>query len=96
MIHVYTVNHVNPKNRDEKDIGTYSSYEEALATVEKYKSFKGFRDSPEGFYIDKYELNKLHWAGGYYSVKVKVKLKDILKGYLEDRALARIKSSIKP
>jgi hypothetical protein len=75
MDYVYTLNHVNPKNDDEKYIGVYSSYEEALQVVEKYKKFKGFRDAPDCFYIDKYELNKLYWSEGYYSVKVKVKNK---------------------
>ena len=87
------MHHVNIKNNDEKFIGTYYSHEEALDTVEKYKKVKGFRDSPESFYVDKYELNKLYWKRGFYSIKIKVKLKDFLKGYLEDRAKQLIKTS---
>lgn len=70
---VYTVYHVNPKNDEKKFIGAYSSLAEAEAVVAKYKNFKGFKEAPDHFYIDKYELNKMYWAEGYYSVKVKSK-----------------------
>jgi len=67
------VSHLNPKNDDEKLIGSYLTYEEAAQVVEKYKQFEGFRDSPNHFYIDKYEIGKLYWTEGYYSVRLKVK-----------------------
>lgn len=70
---VYLVHHLNPKNDDGKQIGIYSSLREAETIVEQYKSLKGFEDSTEGFYIAPYELNKMYWAEGYYSVKVKNK-----------------------
>lgn len=73
MKYVYIVHHVNPKNDDEKRIGFYLSLAEAEAVVAKYRSFKGFKDAPDCFYIDKYELNKMYWTEGYYSVKVKSK-----------------------
>ena len=73
MKYVYTVYHVNPKNDDKKSIGVYFSLIEAEAVVAKYKSIKGFRDAPDHFYIDKYELNKMYWSEGYHSVKVKSK-----------------------
>jgi hypothetical protein len=79
MNQVYIINHVNPKNDDEKYIGVYSSYEEAAKVVETYKKFKGFKDAPDHFYIDKYEIGKLYWPEGYYSVKVKVKNKSSSK-----------------
>ena len=73
MKYAYIIHHFNPKNDHEKYIGAYSSYQEAQRVVEKYKGFKGFKDAPEHFYIDKYELNKMYWAEGYYSVKVENK-----------------------
>ena len=73
MNHVYVVHHVNPQNDEEKHIGVYLSLEEAKEVVEKYKKFKGFKDAPDHFYIDKYELNKMYWTEGYYSVPVKSK-----------------------
>ena len=71
-MHIYRVYHVNPKNDDEKPIGVYCSEQEALEVIEKYKRFEGFKDSPDCFYIDKYELDKTYWTEGYYSVKVKM------------------------
>jgi hypothetical protein len=76
MNYIYIVSHLNPKNDDEKHIGSYLSYEEAAQVVEKYKQFEGFRDAPDHFYIDKYEIGKLYWPEGYYSVKLKVKNKN--------------------
>ena len=73
---IYRVYHVNPKNDDEKPIGVYSSYEEATRIVERYKNFEGFRDAPDCFYIDKYELDKEYWTEGYYSLNLKIKNKD--------------------
>ena len=75
MNYIYMVAHLNPKNDDEKHIGSYLTYEEAASVVEKYKQFEGFRDAPDCFYIDKYEIGKLYWPEGYYSVKLKVKNK---------------------
>lgn len=73
MKFIYTVYHVNPKNDEKKFIGGYFSLAEAEEVVAKYKGIKGFRDTPDHFYIDKYELNKMYWSEGYYSVKVKSK-----------------------
>lgn len=73
MKYVYIIHHFNPKNNDGKYIGAYSSYQEAQGIVEKYKGMKGFKDAPDHFYIDKYELNKMYWSEGYYSIKVKSK-----------------------
>lgn len=70
---IYMVSHLDPKNEDEKHIGSYLTYDEAAKVVEKYKKFEGFKDAPDCFYIDKYELNKLYWAEGYYNVNIKVK-----------------------
>lgn len=75
MNHIYMVCHLDPKNDDEKHIGTYLSYEEAAEVVEKYKKFKGFKDVPSNFYIDKYEIGKLYWPEGYYDLNLKVKNK---------------------
>ena len=72
-MYVYQLSHVNPKNKDEKPIGVYLSLTEVKEVIEKYKKFKGFKEAPDHFYIDKYELNKMYWAEGYYSVKIESK-----------------------
>jgi hypothetical protein len=73
MRYVYVVHHFNKYNADIKSIGEFSSPAEAKAVVTKYKNFKGFKDTPDGFYVDAYELDKMYWSEGYYSVKVKSK-----------------------
>ena len=67
---IYLVHHLNPTNDDVKGIGIYSSLAEAEAIVARYKGYAGFRDTPSGFYIDAYELDKPYWTGGYHSVLV--------------------------
>lgn len=67
---VYLVHHLNSANDDVIEVGIYPSLAEAEAIVEKYKDFKGFKDEPEGFYIDPYELDKPYWGEGYFSVVV--------------------------
>ena len=67
---VYLVHHLNPTNDDVKGIGIYPSLAEAEAIVARYKGYPGFKDTPSGFYIDAYELNKSYWTGGYHSVLV--------------------------
>ena len=44
-----------------KLIGVYSDEEEAKRAIERVKGQPGFRDYPEGFLIDCYELNEDHW-----------------------------------
>ena len=73
MKYVYIVHHFNKYSADRKSIGEFSSQAKAKAVVAKYRNFREFKDTPDGFYIDKYELNKMYWTEGYYSVKVKNK-----------------------
>lgn len=63
--YVYRVTHVNPKNDDIKGIGTYATRAEAEKTVALYKTYKGFKDSPENFYIQRYQVDQAHWSSGY-------------------------------
>ena len=64
---------------DVKTIGIYSSRETAEAAVDRLKHQPGFQDlpnlvdeadfsrpgTPEGFYIDAYEIDSDHWESGY-------------------------------
>jgi hypothetical protein len=52
-------------NDDEKLIGAYRTEEDAKAAIVRVKDKPGFVDAPEGFLIDRYELNKDHWTEGY-------------------------------
>ncbi|WCT55875.1 hypothetical protein PQ456_22460 [Paenibacillus kyungheensis] len=61
--HSYEVNGVeNPKI-----IGIYSSREIAESTIIKYKKIPGFRNYPNEFFIDGYELDEDNWEEGFVS-----------------------------
>jgi hypothetical protein len=46
-------------------IGVYSTCQNAEAAIERAKVLPGFRDYPDYFLIDSYELNKDHWTSGF-------------------------------
>jgi hypothetical protein len=52
---------------DDKLIGVYSSATEAAAAKARKLQFEGFRDAPEGFLIEPYELDKDQWSEGYFT-----------------------------
>lgn len=72
MFHMKTVfilQHVSKEmaNENVKLIGVYSSLQEAEAAIERLKSKPGFLNATTDFHIDKYEINKDHWAEGFVS-----------------------------
>lgn len=53
-------------DRDEvKFIGVYANLNDAELTVERLRAQPGFRDWPDGFTIDTYEVGKDHWTEGF-------------------------------
>ena len=48
-----------------KILGIFSSQQTAEEAIEGYKKLPGFRNKQENFFIDKYELDKKHWAEGF-------------------------------
>jgi hypothetical protein len=46
-------------------IGVYASHADANAAIERVKDQRGFRDYPDGFEIDEYEIGKDHWTEGF-------------------------------
>lgn len=69
MNNVFILQHERPETEtsmeDVKFIGAYSSEAAALAAIERLKSLPGFRDFPNEFTIDAYELDKDHWVEGF-------------------------------
>ncbi len=59
--HVNTLEGVD----EEKLIGVYSDETAANAAINRLISKPGFKDCPEGFTIDNYEIDKDHWTEGY-------------------------------
>ena len=64
---VYVLWHVHSVSGtdDEKLIGIYRSEEDAKAAVERLKKKPGFRETQDGFSIDKYQLNRDAWEEGF-------------------------------
>ena len=68
--YVYVVQHDHelPSGaEDVKLIGVYSSDECAQAAVERARLLEGFRETPLGFHVDRYELDADHWKEGFSS-----------------------------
>lgn len=70
MNEVFTLQHSykNNGNEETKFIGIYTTEQEAKNAIERLKSQSGFKDRPNDFYIDKYQLNKDNWSEGYVTV----------------------------
>jgi hypothetical protein len=69
MATVFILQHEGPETEDRMDdvkfIGAYSSQKLAEAAIERLRSQPGFRDSPDVFSIDEYEVDKDHWTEGF-------------------------------
>ncbi len=46
-------------------IGVYRTNQDIAAAIERLRDKPGFRDFPQGFQADAYELNKDHWTEGF-------------------------------
>ena len=68
---VYVVHHVHEFENgadDVKLIGVYSSSKKANLAVDYLKGKVGFSAYPEGFHVQKFELNKEQWTEGFVTV----------------------------
>ena len=50
---------------NDKLVGVYSTRAEAEAAIARKLPFDGFRDFPDGFLIDPYELDRDAWSEGF-------------------------------
>jgi len=64
---VFLLWHVREKAGDGSDllIGVCRTQGDAEAAIDRLKSKSGFGAAPEGFRINRYELNRDHWEDGY-------------------------------
>jgi hypothetical protein len=65
---VYLLQHVrecSDGHDDVKVIGVYSTTKAASAAIERLSTKPGFREFPEGFSIDSYEMDRDHWVDGF-------------------------------
>lgn len=68
MTDVYVLHHareLEDGSEDVKLIGVYASLAAAQMAITRLKRQPGFRDTPDGFHIDKYPLDKDHWEEGF-------------------------------
>lgn len=64
----YLLQHVREGESGEDDvkmIGVYSTRQRALEAIQRLSLKPGFRDFPDGFYIDEYPLDEDHWEDGF-------------------------------
>lgn len=65
---VYLLEHVHESGdgtQDVKTLGIYSSEASAKQAMETLVRQPGFRDVPDGFNIDAYEIDQFCWQDGY-------------------------------
>ncbi|MBB4097027.1 DUF7336 domain-containing protein [Sphingomonas kyeonggiensis] len=68
MSEVFLLWHSRELGNDETDdklVGVYSSHAEAQAAIARKLAFPGFRDHPDGFLIDRSELDRDAWSEGF-------------------------------
>ncbi len=67
---VYVLQHeheLDDGSSDVKMIGGYGTEQDAVDACKRLSVAPGFRDHPDGFSIDAYELGEDHWSEGYVS-----------------------------
>jgi hypothetical protein len=72
MASVFVVHHVHELGdcEDTKLIGVYSSQVGANLAVGRAMVQPGFRENPNGFSVEEYEVDKDHWVEGFVTVAV--------------------------
>jgi hypothetical protein len=68
MQKVYYLHHTRDKgtaDEDDKEIGTYTSYQLAKEAINRLKDKTGFIEYPNDFYIDEYIIDKDYWTDGF-------------------------------
>jgi hypothetical protein len=49
-------------------IGVYGTERDAKPAIERLRNKPGFADFPQGFLIERYEVNQDHWTEGFKRV----------------------------
>ncbi|WP_394845431.1 hypothetical protein LZC95_51420 [Pendulispora brunnea] len=64
---VFVVQHAYERDESEeiKFIGVYSTRVKAEAAVLRLKEQPGFREHPDDFHIERYEIDRDHWEEGF-------------------------------
>ena len=68
MKYVYYLEHIHKISNDNESaklLGIFSTEENAKKAINKYKKLPGFKDFPDDFIIDKYQINETEWNSGF-------------------------------
>jgi hypothetical protein len=68
MSTVFVVQHIARQDEPDEDvklIGVYSDRQQANAAANRLKTQPGFRDYPDGFCIEEYQIDEDHWSEGF-------------------------------
>ena len=67
-MNVFVLQHVHELDEDREDvkfIGVYATEEGAQAAVKRLSFQPGFRDTPDGFHVERYQVDEDHWTEGF-------------------------------
>jgi hypothetical protein len=70
-VDVFVVQHAHALDEDNEDlkfIGVYSTEENAKTAVSRLSLRPGFRETADGFHIDRYVVDKDHWTDGFIRI----------------------------
>ena len=73
MTSVYVLQHVREDrdgHEDVKFIGVYSSREMAESAISRLSRAPGFSETPDGFSIDEYRVDRDSWEEGFVTLQV--------------------------
>jgi hypothetical protein len=72
MTDVFLVHHVHQLSDGEEDVkllGVFSSEEKAALAIDDALKLPGFSEAPDGFSIDKYQVDKRTWTQGFVTMQ---------------------------
>lgn len=72
MKEVYILFHMYENNNGDEEskiLGVFSEYRQAENAINEYLNLSGFKRYPNGFVIDAYKLNDLHWTEGFITIQ---------------------------
>lgn len=68
MKKIYLLQHRHPfedGSEDTKFLGIFATKKEVMQAIKFYKKLLGFKDFPNEFFIDKYEIDRCEWDSGF-------------------------------
>jgi hypothetical protein len=65
LLHSYELDECD----ETKLIGVYSSRAAAEVAIDRLRQQPGFRERPDDFHIDEYQVDRDHWVEGFVSVR---------------------------